>query len=105
MASRGTEKAASQSRIPVKNTASHSPAAKMAKSATSTPTAIPTTAATVPTGSTITLPVANGNQVGNNNNNNSDWMLSGIRATNEKLRLEIKRLKKVRMTMTVKAQR
>merc|ERR1712198_368461 len=29
-----------------------------------------------------------------NNSNNSDWMLSGIRASNEKLRLEIKRLKK-----------
>merc|ERR1719423_137471 len=36
------------------------------------------------------IPASNGNS----NNNNNDWMLSGIRASNEKLRLEIKRLKK-----------
>merc|ERR1719423_64082 len=52
-----------------------------ATSLTAISTAAPTT--------TTSIPASNGN-----GNNNNDWMLSGIRASNEKLRLEIKRLKK-----------
>jgi len=89
MASRGAGNAA-QSRIPVKSSNGQSPAAKVIKPAA--------TAQTMPNDTPVTT-VGNGSQ--NNtinavytNGNNSDVMLAGVRASNDKLRTEIKRLKK-----------